>query len=90
MSDDPQQDKPDRLDPVFKAILNGLSGVEKADQEINRARTIPLHIADQAVQNLEVEILRLRAQLERAEAQVRSYRSKWIRARAALDEVADE
>ena len=62
---------------------------EPADQaptEINRNRMIPLHVADQAVRALDDEILRLRAELERTQAQVRLYRSRWIRARGVVEE----
>ena len=59
---------------------------DPAPTEINRNRMIPLHVADQAVRALDDEILRLRAELERTQAQVRLYRSRWIRARGVVEE----
>lgn len=56
------------------------------EPEINKNRMIPLHVADQAVRALEEEILRVRAELERTQAQVRLYRARWIRARAEAEE----
>jgi hypothetical protein len=56
------------------------------EPEINKRRTIPLHVAEQAVLALEEEILRLRGELERTQAQVKLYRSRWIRSRSANEE----
>jgi uncharacterized small protein (DUF1192 family) len=60
------------------------------EPEISKARMIPLHVADQAVRALEEEILRLRAELERTQAQVKLYRSRWIRSRAEVEEGQSE